>query len=140
MVDVLCDTSFLMVLVSKPIKQLAKMEGQFGRLDFLVPDIVIAELERLKEKVGPKRSTLAKTAIELARTKFREVAVSKASHVDDSIVEYALAKNCAVATIDTNLRRRLIANKVLVLTLSRDRLIVANPRLKGGSSSLNKIM
>jgi rRNA-processing protein FCF1 len=129
MVEILCDTSFLMVLVSKPIKQLAKIEGQFGRLDFLVPDIVIAELERLKEKVGPKRSTLAKTAIELARAKFRQVEVAKARHVDDSIVEYAVAKNCAVATIDTNLRRRLIANKVLVLTLSRDRLIVANPKL-----------
>jgi rRNA-processing protein FCF1 len=129
MVEVLCDTSFLMVLVSKPIKQLAKMEGQLGRLDFLVPDIVIAELERLRDKVGPKRSTLAKTALDLARTKFKEVAVAKTRHVDDSIVEYAITKNCAVATIDTNLRRRLIANKILVLTLSRDRLIAANPKL-----------
>ena len=34
------------------------------------------------------------------------------------------------ATIDTNLRRRLIANEVLVLTLSRDKLVVANPRPK----------
>jgi rRNA-processing protein FCF1 len=128
MVDVLCDTSFLMVLVSKPIKQLVKVEGQLGRLDFLVPDIVVAELERLREKAGPKRSTLAKTAIELARTKFKQVTVQKARHVDDSIVEYAMAKKCAVATIDTNLRRRLIANNVLVLTLSKDRLIVANPK------------
>jgi rRNA-processing protein FCF1 len=128
MVDILCDTSFLMVLVSKPIKQLAKMESQFGRLDFLVPDIVIAELERLRDKVGPKRSTLAKTALDLARTKFKEVAVAKTLHVDDSIVAYAITKNCAVATIDANLRRRLIANKILVLTLSRDRLIVANPK------------
>jgi len=128
MVDVLCDTSFLMVLVSKPIKQLIKIEGQLGRLDFLVPDIVVAELERLKEKAGPKRSTLAKTAIELARTKFKQVTVQKAHHVDDSVLEYAMAKKCAVATIDTNLRRRLIANNVLVLTLSKDRLIVANPK------------
>jgi hypothetical protein len=130
MVQVLCDTSFLMVLVSKPIKQLAKVESQFGRLDFLVPNIVIEELERLKQKAGPKRSTLAKTAIELSRAKFREVPLEPAHHVDDSIVEYAMKKNCAVATIDTNLRRRLISNEVLVLTLSRDRLIVANPKLK----------
>jgi rRNA-processing protein FCF1 len=117
-----------MVLVSKPIKQLMKIEGRLGRLDFLVPDIVIAELERLREKAGPKRSTLAKTAIELALTKFRQVTVQKARHVDDSIVEYAMTKKCAVATIDTNLRRRLIANNVLVLTLSKDRLIMANPK------------
>ncbi|MGI0028605.1 MAG: PIN domain-containing protein [Nitrososphaera sp.] len=130
MVDVLCDTSFLMVLVSKPIKQLGRIESHLGRLDFLVPDIVIGELQRLAEKAGPKRSTLARTAIELTRARFREVTVEHAEHVDDSIVEYAIRNNCAVATIDTNLRRRLIANKVLVLTLSRDRLIVANPNLR----------
>ncbi|HJS83057.1 MAG TPA: hypothetical protein VJ742_09520 [Nitrososphaera sp.] len=128
--QVLCDTSFLMVLVSKPIKQVPKIETEFGRLDFLVPDIVIGELEKLEQKAGPKRSTLAKTAMELTKAKFRQVKVKKAAHVDDSIVEYALRNKCAVATIDTNLRRRLIASEVLVLTLSRDRLIVANPKIK----------
>ena len=128
--EILCDTSFLMVLVSKPIKQVAKIESQLGRLDFLVPDIVQDELVRLAEKAGPKRSTLARTALELAETKFKTVVVAKARHVDDSIIEYAVKHKCAVATIDTNLRRRLIANEVLVLTLSRDRLIVANASLK----------
>lgn len=128
--DILCDTSFLMVLVSKPIKQVARIESQLGRLDFLVPDIVNDELGRLADKAGPKRSTLAKTALELAKAKFKTVTVSKARHVDDSIIEYAVSHKCAVATIDTNLRRRLIANEVLVLTLSRDKLIVANPNPK----------
>ena len=128
--EILCDTSFLMVLVSKPIKQVAKVESQLGRLDFLVPDIVEDELARLEEKAGPKRSTLAKTALALARAKFKTVAVAKARHVDDSIIEYAVRHGCAVATIDTNLRRRLISNEVLVLTLSRDRLVVANPKPK----------
>ena len=128
--EVLCDTSFLMVLVSKPIKQVGKIESQFGRLDFLVPDIVKEELERLVEKAGPKRSTLAKTALELSKVKFETVKVAKAQHVDDSIIEYAIKHKCAVATIDTNLRRRLITNEVLVLTLSRDKFIVANPKLK----------
>lgn len=128
--EILCDTSFLMILVSKPIKQVAKIESQLGRLDFLVPNIVEGELERLAQKAGPKRSTLARTALALAKAKFKTVAVAKARHVDDSIVDYASKHNCAVATIDTNLRRRLIANEVLVLTLSRDRLIVANPKLR----------
>ncbi len=130
MVDVLCDTSFLMVLVSKPIKQLGRIESELGRLDFVVPDIVTGELQRLAEKAGPKRSTLAKTAIELTRARFREVTIGHAEHVDDSIVEYAMRTSCAVATVDTNLRRRLIANRVLVLTLSKDRLIMANPKLR----------
>ena len=127
--QVLCDTSFLMVLVSKPIKRVAKIESQLGRLDFLVPDIVERELERLGQNAGPKRSRLAKTALELAKAKFKTVAVAPAKHVDDSIIEYAMAQKCAVATIDTNLRRRLIANQVLVLSLSEDNFIVANPKI-----------
>jgi uncharacterized protein len=127
--QVLCDTSFLMVLVSKPIKRVAKIESQLGRLDFLVPDIVEGELERLVQNAGPKRSRLAKTALELAKAKFKTVAVAPAKHVDDSIIEYAMAQKCAVATIDTNLRRRLIANQVLVLSLSEDNFIVANPKI-----------
>jgi uncharacterized protein len=127
--EVLCDTSFLMVLVSKPIKRVAKIESQLGRLDFLVPDIVEGELERLAQNAGPKRSRLAKTALELAKVKFKTVAVAPAKHVDDSIIEYAMAQKCAVATIDTNLRRRLIANQVLVLSLSEDNFIVANPKI-----------
>jgi rRNA-processing protein FCF1 len=95
-----------MVLFSKPIKRLAKIESQLGRLDFLMPDIVQVELERLAQNAGPKRSRLAKTALELAKIKFN-----------------------TVATIDTNLRRRLIANQVLVLSLRKDNLIIANPKI-----------
>src|SRR2546421_10523399 len=97
--EILCDTSFLMVIVSKPIKQLAKIESLLGRLDFIVPDIAQAELLRLAEKAGPKRSMLAKTALELSKAKFRTVAVAKAHHVDDSIIEFAVKHKCAVATI-----------------------------------------
>jgi rRNA-processing protein FCF1 len=118
-----------MVLVSKPIKQLAKIESELGRLEFLVPDIVKVELEKLAENKGPKRSGLAKTALEVAKINFREIGVEPAKHVDDSIIEYAMENKCAVATIDTDLRRRLIANEILVLTLSKDRLVVANPKL-----------
>ncbi|HJU33867.1 MAG TPA: hypothetical protein VJ695_01970 [Nitrososphaera sp.] len=127
--QVICDTSFLMVLVSKPIKRVAKIESQFGKLDFFVPDIVEEELERLAQKAGPKRSLLAKTALELARTRFNRISISRARHVDDSIVDYAITRKCAVATIDTNLRRRLITNQVLVFSLSNDNLIVANPKI-----------
>src|SRR3712207_2334716 len=122
--QILCDTSFLMVLVSKPLKRVAKIESQLGKLDFLVPDIVEAELERLSQKAGPKRSRLASTALELSRMKFRKVALPHARHVDDSIIDYAITRKCGVATIDTNLRRRLISNQVLVLSLSNDNLII----------------
>jgi uncharacterized protein len=125
--QVLCDTSFLMVLVAKPLKQVNRVESQLGRIDIIVPDIVIDELDRLEKKAGPKRSMTAKTAAELCRTRFAIVSLPKRASVDDAIIDYAVKNKCAVATIDVNLRKRLISNDVLVLTLSRDRFFIANP-------------
>jgi uncharacterized protein len=126
--DVLCDTSFLMVLVSKPISKFDEVERNIGKLNILVPTIVIEELNILQQKAGPKRSMTAKTAIEISKARFKVIEIVKSRHVDDAIIEYAIKHNCAIATIDTDLRKRLIKNKILVITISNNRLLIANSR------------
>jgi rRNA-processing protein FCF1 len=143
MVDIICDTSFLMVLVSTPIKQLERIEAHLGRLNFLVPDIVIDELRRLEKRAGPKRSIAARTAIDLSLSRFKvinlipsdgeeekesmEKSVPKPVQVDDYIANYAVTNRCPVATIDIRLRNRLLAGGTLVLTLSKNKLVVMQP-------------
>jgi rRNA-processing protein FCF1 len=124
--DVLCDTSFLMVLVSKPISKFDEVERNIGKLNILVPTIVIEELNILQQKAGPKRAMTAKTAIEISKARFKAIEIVKSRHVDDAIIEYAIKHNCAIATIDTDLRKRLIKNKILVITISNNRLLIAN--------------
>jgi rRNA-processing protein FCF1 len=115
-----------MVLVSTPIRQLDKIESHIGKLNILVPNIVIDELKRLQQKAGPKRSMIAKTAIEISKVRFKVIEIVKSRHVDDAIIEYAIKHNCATATIDTSLRKRLIKNNILVITISNNRLMIAN--------------
>ena len=126
--DVLCDTSFLMVLVSTPIIRLDQVESYIGKLNILVPSIVIDELKILQQKAGPKRSMTAKTAIEISKARFKVIEIVKSRHVDDAIIEYAIKHNCATATIDTALRKRLIKNNILVITISNNQLLIANSR------------
>ena len=123
--DVICDTSFFMVFATAPIGQIDKIEAYFGKLNFLIPDVVISELKDLQHKTGPKRSKMAKTAIEMSFSKFRVVNVAKSRHVDETIIDYAINHKCAVATIDTDLRRRLMLNNLVVFTLSKNRLTIA---------------
>ena len=115
-----------MVLVSKPISKLDEVERHIGKLNILVPSIVIDELTILEQKAGPKRSMTAKTAIEISKTRFKVIEIIKSRHVDDAIIEYAIKHKCATATIDTALRKRLIKNKILVITISNNRLLIAN--------------
>ena len=47
MAEVICDTSFLMLLASKNIKNISNLETEIGTIEFVVPDMVIKELERI---------------------------------------------------------------------------------------------
>jgi uncharacterized protein len=123
--NVLCDTSFLMVLVSTPLKRMTKIEMEVGKLTFLVPNVVIGELRRLEARAGPKRSLIARTAIEIANSKLRIVELPDwVGRVDEAILKFAKASDCAVATLDRNLKIALRRNNILVISLSNNRLII----------------
>ena len=55
MVEVVCDTSFLMILASKNIKNISNLDTEIGAIEFIIPDIVINELERLSKDMNLKK-------------------------------------------------------------------------------------
>lgn len=57
--DIFCDSSFLMALVSNPITCRERVEDELGKLKFIVPSSVLKELELIKKRAGPKRSKTA---------------------------------------------------------------------------------
>ena len=125
--DVLCDTSFLMALVSAPVKRLEKVEAELGGVIFLVPSIVVAELEKLEKRTSPKRAHIAKLAREISTSKFGLIELSKAGHADEAILEYAKVSKCVVATLDRSLRDKLLNANTPVISLSNNRLIIVYP-------------
>lgn len=52
---VVCDTSFLMALASRKVKNISSLGTEIGDLEFVVPDMVMAELERLAAAGGKKK-------------------------------------------------------------------------------------
>jgi uncharacterized protein len=124
--NILCDTSFLMVLVTKPIKQLDSIVIEYGKINFLIPDVVIEELEKLVHNPSYKSSLSAKTVLEITK-KFEIINTKKLNYTDDSIIDYAINYKCAVATMDKNLIQRLISSKVMVFSLRNNKLLIMNP-------------
>ena len=55
MVKVICDTSFLMHITSKKIKNLSYLEEEIGTLEFVVPDLVVDELVLLSNSNNKKK-------------------------------------------------------------------------------------
>lgn len=124
--NILCDTSFLMVLVTKPIKLLDSIVIEYGKINFLIPDVVIEELKRLVHNPSYKSSLSAKTVLEITK-KFEIINTKKLNYTDDSIIDYAINYKCAVVTMDKNLIQRLISSKVMVFSLRNNKLLIMNP-------------
>ena len=124
--NILCDTSFLMVLVTKPIKLVDKLVMQYGKINFLIPEVVIEELKNLVNNPSYKSSQSAKTVLKLTK-KFEIIKTKRLHYTDDSILDYAINYKCAVATMDKNLIQRLISSKVTVFSLRNNKLLSVNP-------------
>lgn len=125
--DVICDTSFLIALVSNPIKCLDKVESEIGKLRFKVPSFVLDELNSVERKSGPKKSMIANTAIRISKLKFEIMDIGKSKNVDIDILNYVTRnRKFAVATLDGILLNRLRTADVTTITLSKNKMIIAN--------------
>jgi|ERR1044071_4501489 uncharacterized protein len=130
--EIICDTSFLIALVSSPIKCLDKIENELGKLRFIVPTFVLDELESIERKSGPKKSMIAKTAICISKLKFEIKDIGKSKNVDNEILNYVTKnRSLAVATLDGKLLNSLKTADVTTITLSKNKMIIANRYFEG---------
>ena len=130
--DVICDTSFLIALVSNPIKCLDKVESEIGKLRFKVPSFVLDELDSVERKSGPKKSMIVNTAIRISKLKFEIMDIGKSKNVDIDILNYVTRnRKFAVATLDGILLNRLRTADVTTITLSKNKMIIANRYFEG---------
>jgi rRNA-processing protein FCF1 len=130
--EIICDTSFIIALVSNPIKCLDKVENEIGKLKFIVPTFVLDELDLIEKKSGPKKSMIANTAIRISKLKFEIKDIGKSKNVDKDILNYATRnKRFGVATLDGKLLNRLKLAEVTTITLSKNKMIIANRYFEG---------
>ncbi|HEX2306466.1 MAG TPA: hypothetical protein VHH33_09275 [Nitrososphaeraceae archaeon] len=130
--EIICDTSFLIALVSNPIKRFDKIENEIGKLNFIVPTFVLDELDSIERKSGPKKSMIANTAIRISKLKFKIKDIGKSKNVDNKILNYATKnRKFAVATLDGKLLNRLKMADVTTITLSKNKIIIANRYFEG---------
>jgi uncharacterized protein len=125
LINIILDTSFLIVLVTKPIKLLDDITINYGKINFLIPDIVIEELNKLTNRKSYKISQMARTGLEIAK-QFEIVNTKKLRYPDDSLLDYAISYNCAIATVDKNLIKRSLSEKIMVFSLKNNKVMIIN--------------
>lgn len=119
--DVVLDSSFLLEFVSRPLKRIEELELSLGKIEFVVLDATVKELEKLASETGIKAKK-ALAALEYVKNLKRVNVADIKSDADLTILSYAVKHGSAVATLDQKLRRKLKKIGVAVITLRDDNL------------------
>jgi len=115
--EVILDTSFLLELVSKPIKRLDELEVELGKVEFIVLEPTVRELKKMASKPGIKAKRAHAALKYLRNLRVVNLDDNIKLSADSAILYYALKYSAAVATIDQELKERLKEEGVVVITL-----------------------
>jgi rRNA-processing protein FCF1 len=137
--DIICDTSFLMVLCYEPIKNMDFLEFKFGKVTFLIHSKIIKELTNIKSIGKIKRSKIANLTLEVIdkETKnknFKYIMDDENQNlpreVDSYLLTLSLQKKCPLATIDKNLIKRALKKGIDIITLNNNKIIYLNSNIR----------
>lgn len=120
MVEVLCDTSFLIHFANNRIKNIDSLENDIGSITFVMPDIVLHELQGLLHD-DAKKSTIQNT-LELTQ-KFKIVKLA-GKNADDALVEHVRKHGGTVATMDKILKQKIKDNGGNVISFANNRIVL----------------
>lgn len=120
LLDVICDTSFLINLANLQIKNINNLETEIGSINFIVPTIVLRELEGLL-KNEKKKTQIENTMNYIKRFKLLEI---HGDDADNAIIEYLKNNQGIAATLDVELKKRIKKLGRSVLSLSNNKVVL----------------
>jgi len=120
LVEVICDTSFLIHLATKRIKNISTFETEIGSLQFLLPDVVANELENLSKNEKKKHDVLS--AIDYSQ-KLKKIPIS-GKFADKALIDYVKQHGGIIGTMDKELKDMIKKNGGSVISFSNDRIVL----------------
>ncbi len=120
MVDVICDTSFIIHLATKKIKNIDNIETEIGQINFVIPDAVKNELEKLC--INENKKLEAKATLNFIKN-LRTIPIS-GNYADDAIISYVKKHGGMIATMDKDLKNKVKLLGSSIITFSSDRIIL----------------
>ena len=120
MVEVICDTSFLIHLATRKIKNIDSVNTEIGQIQFVVPYVVLDELEKLSKTQKKKEDAI--TTLELARN-LKTTQIS-GKFADQAIIEHVRQYGGIIATIDKELKNKIKSSGGSIMSVSNDKIVL----------------
>lgn len=122
MVEVICDTSFLIHLATKRIKNFDFLDSEIGSITFVVPTVVKNELINLK-KIHKKNADVISTLNYIKNFKTLSM---PGTFADDELIKYAKNHHVFIATIDKNLKKNIKLLGSSIISIHNEKIILEN--------------
>ena len=120
MVEVICDTSFLINLATRRIKNIDNLDVEIGTISFVVPEVVKTELLKL-QMIAEKKQDVEKT---LDYIKNIKIIPLSGSFADKELIEYTKSNRSIIGTMDKELKKQIKNAGGSVMSFSNDKIIL----------------
>ena len=101
------------------------METDIGNLEFLVPEVVLNELENLEQQ-NDKKEIALHTLEKIA--KFKKIAIM-GNFADEAILDHSKKNRIVVATLDRELKKKLKKIGCSIISISDNKIILENQKI-----------
>ena len=120
MVEVICDTSFLIHLATRKIKNIDSVNTEIGQIQFVVPSVVLNELRKLSKTQKKKQDAV--TTLEFARK--LKTTEMPGKFADQAIIERVRKRGGMIATVDNELKNKIKGLGGSVMSFSSDKIVL----------------
>ena len=120
MVEVICDTNFLIHLATRRIKNIDNLDIEIGSITFVVPQVVKNELSELEK--NPKKTKDVQSTLNYIKN-FKTIPIL-GTFADKEILDYVSNNKVIVATMDKELKKQIKNLGSSIMSLSNDRIVL----------------
>ncbi|MBT3329641.1 MAG: twitching motility protein PilT [Nitrosopumilus sp.] len=120
MVEVLCDTNFLIHLATRRIKNIDNLDMDIGSISFIVPTVVKNELIKLQEI--PEKNQEIITTLNFIK-KFKIISIN-GNYADQELINYVKNNQSIIGTMDKKLKSKIKKLGSSILSIHNDKIIL----------------
>jgi len=120
LVEVICDTSFLIHLSTRRIRNLDSINTEIGQTEFMVPFVVLNELEKLSKTQNKKQDAII--TLEFARS-LKTISIT-GKFADYAIIKHVKKHGGIIATMDKELKSKIKNLGGSVMSFSNDKIVL----------------
>ncbi len=120
MVEVICDTNFLIHLATRRIKNIDNLDVEIGQITFVVPQVVINELSELSknpDKIQDIQSTMN-------YIKNFKIIPILGTFADKELIDYVVNNRVIVATMDKELKKQIKRYGSSIMSFSNNKIVL----------------